>query len=55
VPRQLPAAVDGFAGREAELATLDALLGPPDETRSRSPLIAVIAGTAGVGTTNPEN
>jgi DNA-binding SARP family transcriptional activator len=29
VPRQLPPAVDGlFAGRDAELATLDALLGP---------------------------
>jgi DNA-binding SARP family transcriptional activator/tetratricopeptide (TPR) repeat protein len=51
VPRQLPAAVDGFAGREAELAALDELLGPPDETRSRSPLIALIAGTAGVGKT----
>ncbi|MCG5215419.1 BTAD domain-containing putative transcriptional regulator [Streptosporangium soli] len=50
-PRQLPAAVDGFAGREAELAALDALLGPPGETRSRSSLIAVIAGTAGVGKT----
>jgi DNA-binding SARP family transcriptional activator len=36
VPRQLPAGVDGFAGREAELATLDALLGPPEETRSQS-------------------
>jgi DNA-binding SARP family transcriptional activator/Flp pilus assembly protein TadD len=51
VPRQLPAGVDGFTGREAELATLDALLGPPEETRSQSPLIAVIAGTAGVGKT----
>jgi DNA-binding SARP family transcriptional activator/tetratricopeptide (TPR) repeat protein len=51
MPRQLPAAVDGFAGREAELAALDALLDGPDETRCRSPLIAVIAGTAGVGKT----
>ena len=51
VPRQLPAAVDGFAGREAELAALDALLSSPDETRSQSPLIAVLAGTAGVGKT----
>jgi DNA-binding SARP family transcriptional activator/Flp pilus assembly protein TadD len=51
VPGQLPAAADGFAGREAELAALDALLGAPDEARSPSPLIAVIAGTAGVGKT----
>jgi DNA-binding SARP family transcriptional activator/Flp pilus assembly protein TadD len=47
VPRQLPAAVDGFAGRETELEALDALLGP----RDRSPLIVAIAGTAGVGKT----
>jgi DNA-binding SARP family transcriptional activator/tetratricopeptide (TPR) repeat protein len=51
VPRQLPAAVHGFAGREAELAALDALLGGPDEEECRSPRIAVIAGTAGVGKT----
>jgi len=50
-PRQLPAAVGGFAGRKAAMAALDALLGPLDETRSLSPLIAVIAGTAGVGKT----
>lgn len=56
VPRQLPAAIDGFAGRVAELAALDALLRPPDRagpdgTRARSPLTAVITGTAGVGKT----
>ncbi|MEO3802198.1 BTAD domain-containing putative transcriptional regulator [Nonomuraea sp. B1E8] len=51
VPRQLPAVLDGFAGREPELAALDALLGPLDEPRSGSALIAVIAGTAGVGKT----
>ncbi|MFG2004488.1 BTAD domain-containing putative transcriptional regulator [Spirillospora sp. NPDC048911] len=51
VPRQLPAAASGFAGREAELAALEALLGPSDTTESRSPMIAVIAGTAGVGKT----
>jgi DNA-binding SARP family transcriptional activator len=55
VPRQLPAAVNGFAGRVAELAALDALLDPPDTATSRSPGIVVIAGTAGVGKPNPEN
>jgi tetratricopeptide (TPR) repeat protein len=47
VPRQLPKAVAGFTGRQAELETLDALLASPDET----PPIAAIAGTAGVGKT----
>ena len=51
VPRQLPAAVDGFAGREVELAALDAMLDPPGEPRSSAPLIAAIVGTAGVGKT----
>jgi DNA-binding SARP family transcriptional activator/tetratricopeptide (TPR) repeat protein len=51
VPRQLPAAVAGFAGRDGELAALDALLDPAGETRSGSPPVAVIAGTAGVGKT----
>lgn len=50
VPRQLPAAVEGFAGREAELAALDALLRERD--KARSPLIVAIAGTAGVGKTS---
>ncbi|GAA0542066.1 BTAD domain-containing putative transcriptional regulator [Actinomadura welshii] len=50
VPRQLPAAVSGFAGREAEAAALDALL-EPGPARSGAPLIALIAGTAGVGKT----
>jgi DNA-binding SARP family transcriptional activator/tetratricopeptide (TPR) repeat protein len=45
LPRQLPAAIGGFAGREAELAILDTLLagGVP---------IATISGTAGVGKTS---
>ncbi|WP_166355762.1 AfsR/SARP family transcriptional regulator [Phytoactinopolyspora limicola] len=51
IPRQLPPAFDGFAGRRSELAALDALVEPPSETPSRSPLITVIAGTAGVGKT----
>jgi tetratricopeptide (TPR) repeat protein len=46
----LPAAGSGFTGREAEAAALDALL-EPGPARSRSPLIALIAGTAGVGKT----
>jgi DNA-binding SARP family transcriptional activator/tetratricopeptide (TPR) repeat protein len=50
-PRQLPAAVNGFAGRQAELSALDALLHTTGSTRPGSPLIAVIAGTAGVGKT----
>lgn len=49
VPRQLPAAIAGFAGRQAEVAALDALLDQPDGTKS--PLIITIAGTAGVGKT----
>ncbi|WP_433380084.1 BTAD domain-containing putative transcriptional regulator [Actinoplanes sp. CA-142083] len=51
VPRQLPAAVEGFAGREAEVAALDALLGALDGRTPGSPRVAVIAGTAGVGKT----
>ncbi len=51
VPRQLPASVDGFAGREDELAALDALLRRPDEPGPGSSLIAAVAGTAGVGKT----
>jgi len=49
-PRQLPLDVDGFTGREAELAGLDALAGG---SRSRAggggvPIV-VLCGTAGVG------
>ena len=50
VPRQLPAAVPGFVGREAELRALSAPLdqpgGPPGTV-----LISAIDGTAGVGKT----
>ncbi|GHH24484.1 hypothetical protein GCM10017790_48880 [Amycolatopsis oliviviridis] len=48
VPAQLPSAVRGFTGREAELAELGRLL-----TASESPGtdIAVVSGTAGVGKT----
>jgi DNA-binding SARP family transcriptional activator len=52
VPGQLPPTVAGFAGRDAELARLDAVL--PQAARSGPPgsaVIATIVGTAGVGKT----
>ena len=48
-PRQLPADVNGFTGRTAQLADLDALL-----THGRPPsalVICAVTGTAGVGKT----
>jgi DNA-binding SARP family transcriptional activator len=48
VPRQLPGAIAGFVGRDQQMKALDQLL--PDELR-RGLMIAVIAGTAGVGKT----
>src|SRR5512135_174975 len=51
VPRQLPAPVGGFTGRESELAALTGLL---DQARTGTPdvmAISVIWGTAGVGKT----
>ncbi|WP_331763015.1 tetratricopeptide repeat protein (plasmid) [Streptomyces sp. NBC_01590] len=48
-PRQLPAAVGGFAGRRAELRLLDGL--PDDAAAGPGPAICVIAGTAGAGKT----
>ncbi len=45
VPAQLPPATAGFAGRDAELAILDAILPQPTAA------IAAIAGTAGAGKT----
>jgi DNA-binding SARP family transcriptional activator/tetratricopeptide (TPR) repeat protein len=51
-PRQLPADVDGFAGQEAELRTLDDLMMSDSGDRAaRSVVIAAITGTAGVGKT----
>jgi tetratricopeptide (TPR) repeat protein/transcriptional regulator with XRE-family HTH domain len=50
VPRQLPAAVPGFAGREAELRALADLLGRTDAGPG-TVVISAIAGTAGVGKT----
>jgi DNA-binding SARP family transcriptional activator/tetratricopeptide (TPR) repeat protein len=49
VPRQLPAPPPFFTGRAKELAGLDALL-PAAEQRP-GPVVAVVAGTAGVGKT----
>jgi tetratricopeptide (TPR) repeat protein/transcriptional regulator with XRE-family HTH domain len=50
VPRQLPADVPGFTGREAELAELDRLLAPPEQGRGLG-VVSAVAGTAGVGKT----
>jgi DNA-binding SARP family transcriptional activator len=57
VPRELPADVDGFTGRAAELAELDRLLtaaGEADRSGGGTPggaVICAVAGTAGVGKT----
>jgi tetratricopeptide (TPR) repeat protein len=50
-PRQLPVDVAHFTGRAAELATLNALLIQEAAARPAAMVIAVIAGTAGVGKT----
>ncbi|BCJ35861.1 hypothetical protein Athai_33640 [Actinocatenispora thailandica] len=46
VPRQLPADVPGFVGRERALATLDAVSTAPDTAR-----LALVCGMGGVGKT----
>jgi DNA-binding SARP family transcriptional activator/tetratricopeptide (TPR) repeat protein len=54
VPAQLPPAVPGFAGRAAELASLDSIAfetEPDDRGRSAAVPICVVSGTAGVGKT----
>ncbi len=48
-PRELPADLADFVGREAELAALDGLLLPSG--RRRTVPIAVVSGTGGVGKT----
>jgi DNA-binding SARP family transcriptional activator/tetratricopeptide (TPR) repeat protein len=58
-PAQLPLAVPAFAGRSAELASLDAMLPGPGQAgtgqagpgRSAAVLISAVSGTAGVGKT----
>jgi len=49
-PAQLPVGVLGFAGRDAELDGLDALLADPAPAASGTP-VALIIGLAGVGKT----
>jgi DNA-binding SARP family transcriptional activator/Tfp pilus assembly protein PilF/DNA-binding XRE family transcriptional regulator len=49
VPAQLPADVTGFAGREAQLEALDAIL--PEADQSTAVVIVTIEGIAGVGKT----
>ncbi|HCT80496.1 MAG TPA: hypothetical protein DGG94_03855 [Micromonosporaceae bacterium] len=49
VPRELPPAVTGFAGREAQVARLNGLI--PFVGSTTSPQIALITGSGGVGKT----
>jgi DNA-binding SARP family transcriptional activator len=51
VPRQLPAPVRHFVGRDAELAALTGLLGPVADGLAGTLVISAIGGTAGVGKT----
>ena len=51
VPRQLPAPVRGFTGRDAELAALTCLLSRAGGSSPAGIVILVISGTAGVGKT----
>jgi DNA-binding SARP family transcriptional activator len=51
VPRQLPAAVSGFAGRIAELGALTRMLDEPVADDPGTVVISAIGGTAGVGKT----
>jgi DNA-binding SARP family transcriptional activator/tetratricopeptide (TPR) repeat protein len=61
VPAQLPSAVAGFAGRDAELASLDAAMPAIAQARPVQPgtpwvgpaamIISAVSGTAGVGKT----
>lgn len=51
VPRQLPADVAHFTGRDAELAKLDALLTQDDPAQPATTVISAIVGSPGVGKT----
>jgi DNA-binding SARP family transcriptional activator len=50
-PAQLPPVLATFAGRKAELASLDALLAHAAGTGSGTVVISAVSGTAGVGKT----
>jgi hypothetical protein len=50
LPRQLPADIDGFAGRQDALDALDDLVRDRDD-RGRAVVISAVGGTAGVGKT----
>ncbi|MGH3931695.1 MAG: helix-turn-helix domain-containing protein, partial [Pseudonocardiaceae bacterium] len=51
VPAQLPADVDGFTGRTAELAELDRFLREGADHPATAVVISAVSGTAGVGKT----
>jgi tetratricopeptide (TPR) repeat protein len=51
VPRQLPADVAHFTGRDAELAKLDALLTQDDTAQPATTVISALVGSPGVGKT----
>lgn len=51
LPRELPAAVPGFTGRDSELAALSGLLAETPDGLAPAMLITAIGGTAGVGKT----
>jgi DNA-binding SARP family transcriptional activator/tetratricopeptide (TPR) repeat protein len=54
IPAQLPPGVPAFAGRSAELASLDAILSrasPTESAGSAAVVISAVSGTAGVGKT----
>jgi hypothetical protein len=47
---QLPVDIDGFTGREQELAGLEALLGDGDDEGVGEPVVvSAVVGTAGAG------
>jgi DNA-binding SARP family transcriptional activator len=51
IPRQLPGATAAFAGRAAELAALDQLIGQTGRAAPGTVLICAVSGTAGIGKT----